>query len=122
MLLESPFDILAETYDSDFTKSSIGKLQRKRVGKLLTPVLQSYNKPLKILEINCGTGEDALHFAEMGHTIIATDASEVMIGKSQQKLYGSKINKGQIKFVQCSFDCLPDHFKNEKFDLIFSNF
>jgi SAM-dependent methyltransferase len=122
MLQGSPFDILAETYDSDFTESSIGKLQRRRVWKLLAPILQSQNKPLKILEINCGTGEDALHFAEMGHAVIATDASQVMIEKAQQKLYASKISKHQIKFIQCSFGGLLDHFKNEKFDLIFSNF
>jgi len=122
MLQESPFDILAETYDSDFTESAIGKLQRKRVWGLLTPVLRSYNRPLKILEINCGTGEDALHFAEMGHEVVATDESKVMIEKSQQKLYRSKINSHQIKFIQCSFSGLIDHFKNEKFDLVFSNF
>jgi SAM-dependent methyltransferase len=122
MLQESPFDVLAETYDSDFTKSSIGKLQRKRVWKLLVPILQSYNRTLKILEINCGTGEDALYFAEMGHAVFATDASAVMIEKAQQKLYASKIKSDQIKFIQCGFGGLTDHFKNEKFDFVFSNF
>jgi len=122
MLQETPFDILAETYDSDFTESSIGSIQRKRVWSLLTPILQSFNRPLKILEINCGTGEDALHFAEMGHAVIATDASEVMIEKCQQKLFASKVNRDQIKFIQCSFARLTEHFKNETFDFIFSNF
>jgi ubiquinone/menaquinone biosynthesis C-methylase UbiE len=88
---------------------------KKRVWKILTPILLSYNKPLKILEINCGTGEDALHFAEMGHEVVAIDESKVMIEKSQQKLYRSKINNPQIKFIQCSFSGLIDHFKNEKF-------
>ncbi len=120
MLVQSPFDILAETYDVDFTESLIGKLQRKRVWGLLMPVLQSYNHPLKILEINCGTGEDALRFAEMGHTVMATDASRVMIEKAQKKLSESKINK--ITFIQCSFTQLKNHFANEKFDLVFSNF
>jgi SAM-dependent methyltransferase len=122
MLQQSPFDILAEAYDSDFTKSSIGRLQRKRVWKILTPILRSYNRPLKILEINCGTGEDALHFAEMGHIVTATDESGVMIEKAQQKLFASKINSAPIKFIQCSFSELTDHFKDEKFDVVFSNF
>ncbi len=122
MLKESPFDILAETYDSDFTQSRIGKLQRKRVWEILMPVLQSYNHPLKILEINCGTGEDALRLAEIGHTVIATDASKVMLEKAQQKLYSSKINSDHIQFIQCGFSELTDHFADEKFDLVFSNF
>ncbi len=122
MLVQSPFDILAETYDADFTESLIGKLQRKRVWELLMPVLQSYNRPLKILEINCGTGEDALRLAEMGHTVIAADASKVMIEKAQEKLYASKIKSNRITFIQCSFNQLKNHFANEKFDLVFSNF
>src|SRR6476620_6887196 len=122
MLQESPFDILAETYDEDFTGSSIGKLQRKRVWKLLTPILQSRDRPLKILELNCGTGADALHFAQMGHIVVATDASEAMIEKARQKVYGLKINSQQIKFIQCSFNGLMRYFENEKFDLVFSNF
>jgi ubiquinone/menaquinone biosynthesis C-methylase UbiE len=86
MLTQSPFDILAETYDADFTQSQIGKLQRERVWKFLQAILQTLGRPLKILEINCGTGEDALRLAAMGHNIVATDASEIMIEKAQQKL------------------------------------
>lgn len=122
MLAQSPFDILAETYDADFTQGEIGKLQRKRVWKLLNKVLNLYDRPLKILEINCGTGEDALQLASMGHTVIATDASEIMIEKAQQKLYASGVNSKYIYFMQCSFDELEQNFKNEKFDLVFSNF
>lgn len=122
MLAQSPFDILAETYDTDFTRSEIGKLQRKRVWKLLSKVLKLYDRPLKILEINCGTGEDALQLTLMGHTVIATDASEVMIEKAQQKLSAFRVNGKYIHFMQCSFGELEQNFKNETFDLVFSNF
>src|SRR4051794_8659360 len=101
MLVQPPFDILAETYDADFTQSQIGKLQRKRVWKFLKDVLRTYNRPLQILEINCGTGEDALKLATMGHTVIATDASKVMIEKAQQKLETSNISSDQVEFLQC---------------------
>jgi SAM-dependent methyltransferase len=122
MLAQSPFDILAETYDSDFTRSEIGMLQRNRVWVLLNKILQAYNRPLKILEINCGTGEDALRLAALGHTVVATDASEVMLEKATQKLYASKINSSNISFVQCRFNELAQNFQNEEFDLVFSNF
>jgi ubiquinone/menaquinone biosynthesis C-methylase UbiE len=122
MLAQSPFDILAETYDADFTQSQIGKLQRKRVWKFLDAVLQIFDKPLKILEINCGTGEDAIRLSAMGHTVIATDASALMIEKAQQKCEISNISGTQIEFIQSSFDELKQNFKDEKFDLVFSNF
>ena len=119
---QSPFDILAESYDADFTQSSIGQLQRKRVWKLVNPVLQSNNHPLNILEINCGTGEDAFHFIRMGHTVTATDASVVMIEKAVQKAEVLKINTDKLQFIQCSFIQLPEYFPDKKFDLIFSDF
>ena len=122
MTERSPFDIFAETYDTDFTGSAIGILQRKRVWNFLMPVLQLYQRPLRILEINCGTGEDALRLAEMGHSVIATDVSGAMIGKAKQKTDVLKIKTNAPEFIQCSFDGLLHHFSNKKFDLIFSDF
>jgi 2-polyprenyl-3-methyl-5-hydroxy-6-metoxy-1,4-benzoquinol methylase len=122
MLAQSPFDILAETYDTDFTQSQIGKLQRNRVWKCIDILLQNTDKPLRILEINCGTGEDALKLAAMGHSVIATDASEIMIEKARQKSSMSKINRDRIEFIQCSFNELKQNYQNENFDLVFSNF
>ena len=79
MLEASPFDTLAETYDADFSSSAIGLMQRKRVWKWLVPLLNESGRSLNILEINCGTGEDAIRLASMGHRVIATDASAAMI-------------------------------------------
>ena len=72
------FDSSATTYDSDFTFSEIGKLQRNRVHVFLAKNILNQNK-LSVLEINCGTGEDALWLAERGCDVIATDASSKMI-------------------------------------------
>ncbi|HEX5151434.1 MAG TPA: methyltransferase domain-containing protein [Parafilimonas sp.] len=122
MLAQSPFDILAETYDADFTRSRIGRLQRERVWKFLRALLNTPGKSLKILEINCGTGEDALKLAAMGHNVVATDASAIMIEKAQQKKEISNAGGNQIEFIQSSFDELRQNFDGEKFDLVFSNF
>lgn len=115
-----PFDVMAETYDKDFSHSYIGKLQREKVWSYLLPVLKAAKKPLNILELNCGTGEDALRLAALGHNVIATDASEVMIQKAQNKLH---INQNKsLQFVQCSFQNISSLAYDEKFDLVFSNF
>jgi len=118
MLAASPFDKLAETYDHDFTRSLIGQAQRKRVWKFLLPLLTDIDRPLNILEINCGTGEDALRLASLGHNVIATDASEAMITKAKAK---AGITKG-VQFYACAFDQLKNSFRGQKFDLVFSNF
>ena len=118
----SPFDVLAENYDTDFTQAEIGKLQRERVWQGLYKLLAVYDRPLKILEINCGTGYDALKLAAMGHSVMATDASAMMIRKASEKLLSAGNIAGKVEFMQCSFGELAACFSNEKFDLIFSNF
>ena len=118
--MHSPFDIMAETYDADFTNTVIGQLQRKQVWELLEPVLKSYQKPVKILEINCGTGEDALELSRAGHFVTATDGSATMIEKARQKAVLAGENN--IHFDVCRFDELYHHFRGDRFDLVISNF
>lgn len=118
----SPFDVLAETYDADFTHSAIGKMQRERVWQGLYKLLAASSRPLQILEINCGTGYDALKLASLGHSVAAADASAVMISKAKEKLLLTSDCKGKVEFIQCSFSELKDHFSNKKFDLVFSDF
>jgi len=120
MMTASPFDVMAETYDQDFTGSAIGRLQRARVWKLLLPVISQYQRPLSILELNCGTGEDAVKLATMGHHVWATDASGAMIAKAQQKAIG--VNAKNLSFSTCSFCDIENQFAGHQFDLVFSNF
>ena len=122
MLEASPFDTLAETYDADFSSSAIGLMQRKRVWKWLVPLLNESGRSLNILEINCGTGEDAIRLASMGHRVIATDASAAMIAKANEKISGSAIPPTGVQFMTSTFDQLNHLFAGQKFDLIFSNF
>jgi SAM-dependent methyltransferase len=116
------FDILAQNYDADFTGSQIGQLQRKRVWSYLMPLLNNTKSCLRILEINCGTGEDAMQMAALGHSVMATDASAMMIEKAQDKLNSSTNKSLDLQFAVCAFNNLKQIFANEKFDLIFSNF
>jgi SAM-dependent methyltransferase len=117
--MHSPFDIMADTYDADFTHTAIGQLQRKQVWEFLDPVLKAYQKPLRILELNCGTGEDALKLSRSGHFVTATDGSERMIERLRQK---AQLSENNIRIQVCKFNELHGHFKNEKFDLVISNF
>ncbi|MES1220136.1 MAG: class I SAM-dependent methyltransferase [Bacteroidota bacterium] len=117
MNITTPFDILAETYDADFTTSSIGILQRERVWHYLTMTLNSMGNPLNMLEINCGTGEDAFKLSELGHKVIATDASAAMIKKAKLKL-----RSNEVEFITCSFDELGTTLNGRQFDFVLSNF
>lgn len=75
------FDAAARDYDQTFTHTGVGKAQRERVWHYLRQL------PIKegstVLEVNCGTGEDAKRWHESGYTIIASDLSPKMIAKAQ---------------------------------------
>jgi ubiquinone/menaquinone biosynthesis C-methylase UbiE len=111
------FDVLARDYDTQFTTSMVGAGQRSISRKWLLKLLQGKNK-LNILEINCGTGADAIWMADMGHNVIATDQSPKMIAIAQAKI----TPVGTPEFLACAFDELGSYFSENEFDLVFSNF
>ncbi|MEZ5082787.1 MAG: class I SAM-dependent methyltransferase [Bacteroidales bacterium] len=114
------FDNVAQLYDESFTSSGIGKALRRQVYVYLETILPE-NKPLDILELNCGTGHDALYFAKRGHNVIATDISSDMIAVANDKAKREK-PIASVRFVVSDMRDLSEISNGEKFDLIFSNF
>jgi len=117
MEIQTPFDALAETYEQQFVHLRIGQMQRQLVWNYLLPLVNK--RPLRILELNCGTGEDAARLASMGHSVIATDASSKMIAQCTIKMGDRQEN---LQFVRSSFEEIKSNFTGHQFDLIFSNF
>ena len=112
------FDAVAERYDELFTHSLVGRAQRDVVWEIVDGIFRPGDK---ILELNCGTGEDAAHLAKRGISVVACDASARMIEKSQQKL------ASQSSAAAASFHWLPTERICEirfraPFDGLFSNF
>ncbi|WP_400076072.1 class I SAM-dependent methyltransferase [Winogradskyella sp. R77965] len=110
------FDIASSNYDTAFTFSNIGKAQRSIVFKYLGSII-STDERLSILELNCGTGEDAIHFAKLGHNVLATDISEGMI-----KVAKAKANSKNLIFKTQDINSINENSFDKKFDFIFSNF
>ena len=65
----------APVFDSQYTADTIIQYKRKRVRDHVLRYLKSKST---ILELNAGTGEDAVFFAQNGHTVHATDISDPM--------------------------------------------
>ena len=74
-----------------------------------------------ILELNAGTGEDAVFFAQHGHTVHATDISDAMqtMLKEKVKLHGLQMN---ISNEICTYTELENLSDRGPYDCIFSNF
>ncbi|HEV2116823.1 MAG TPA: class I SAM-dependent methyltransferase [Terriglobales bacterium] len=79
----APFDALAESYDRIFTDSLIGRAQRNAVWRQLDT---TFLPGQRVLELNCGTGVDALHLAARGVRVEAFDVSPAMIRVAGRRL------------------------------------
>ncbi|HET6320253.1 MAG TPA: methyltransferase domain-containing protein [Chloroflexota bacterium] len=80
MIAAAPFDRVAERYDADFTSTQLGRLLRRRVWRHL-----QFEQGQHVLELGCGTGEDALWLASRGVRVLATDVSEGMLAQARLK-------------------------------------
>lgn len=122
------FDELASDYDAAFTESAIGKALRAIVWARLEQV---FNAPGRILELGCGTGEDALCLARRGLEVVGVDASARMIQVARQKASDADRchngGSGNGLAGRLEFHCLPMQslgptFEGQSFDGVLSNF
>src|SRR5439155_6351864 len=81
--IRAPFDAIAATYDETFTNSRIGRAQRDTIWHELDRV---FRPGQHILEINCGTGVDAIYLASRGVDVLACDSAPRMIEVARKRL------------------------------------
>lgn len=117
---QSAFDAVAQRYDETFTDTKIGGLQRAAVHSYLDRHVFGRD-PLTILELGCGTGEDAVRFAESGHSVTATDLSPSMLAATLEKMKGSQSTQ-QIQTMPLDLRAPDECHLEGPFDLVFSNF
>jgi ubiquinone/menaquinone biosynthesis C-methylase UbiE len=73
----------------------------------------------RLLELNAGTGTDAVELARRGYTVHATDIAPGMLERLQSKVERLELN-GKITVQQCSFTEL-DNIQGAPFDAVFSD-
>ena len=74
----------------------------------------------RVLEMNCGTGEDALWLASRGVRVLATDIAPRMLQAARDKLAGSAA-AANAEFRQLAWEDLA-RLDSEPFDGLLSNF
>jgi SAM-dependent methyltransferase len=79
----SPFDDMAADYDRSFTDSTIGKLMRQAVWRRLDACFRPGDR---VLELNCGTGADAIYLGRRGVRVLATDIAPAMLDVVRAKV------------------------------------
>ena len=113
------FDQFAHDYDEHFG-GILGRLFRRAVWRWLD---DAFERGEHVLELSCGTGEDALHLAERGVRILATDPSGGMLEVARKKILAEE-GSGRIQLRRLAIEqlgTLKDEF-GEGFSGAFSNF
>ena len=114
----SAFDRLASNYDNIFTNTLIGRAQRDSVWKIL---LETFHRGDNILELNCGTGEDALFLARNNISVMSCDASQEMIAYAEQRLTAQPVPLSVV-FCHLPTERIRELAPTRRFDGAFSNF
>jgi ubiquinone/menaquinone biosynthesis C-methylase UbiE len=112
------FDEMAREYDAAFTETAVGRALREIVWSHLDG---AFGPSQHVLDLGCGTGEDALHLARAGVKVTAADMSAEMIAVAEAKM------RRLAEVEPIEFHCLPMEgvaasFRTRSFEGVFSNF
>jgi ubiquinone/menaquinone biosynthesis C-methylase UbiE len=111
------YDRNADKYDEFIENNPNLMRMRQRVYRFVTARLP---KGSRILDLACGTGTDAVWFAQNGYYVHGVDISGEMLQRAKQK--ASELNlQDRLSFEQFSYTDLKN-VSADKFDLTFSNF
>jgi ubiquinone/menaquinone biosynthesis C-methylase UbiE len=108
----------APVFDEQYSADTIIQYKRQRVRAVLQQVLPPNSQ---VLELNSGTGEDAIWLAQQGHRVHATDVAVGMQQVLQQKVAAAGLS-ASISTELCSFTQLEQLQHKGPYHCIFSNF
>lgn len=116
--VSAAFTKQSKVFDELYSDNTIIKYKRKRVRDHVIKYLQPKSF---ILELNSGTGEDAIFFSQQGHRVHATDLSDGMQQVLRKKVIDNDL-ENLVSSELCSFTELPFLKNKGPYDAIFSNF
>ncbi len=121
-IIPDAFNAAAASYDDEFTHTPLGRLLRRRVWHHLG---RCFPAGSRVLELACGTGEDAVWLAAQGVQVTATDGSGEMVLVTRQKARAREV-EDRVSARQVSLQMLIDQPEKvapaTPFDGVFSNF
>jgi SAM-dependent methyltransferase len=115
---QKAWDLAAQTYETAFIETSTGRLWRSAVWAELD---RAFIPGSTVLEMNCGTGVDAIHLARRGIAVCACDISSAMIERARDGATAAGLDR-LIDFRVLATEELDQIPLEERFTGAFSNF
>ena len=110
------YDRFAKAYRA-IDASTTDQELRSHYGKIITLLCRSFNRPITVLDLGCGTGR-YFHCLDNVQNLIGIDASSEMLKEARQPIHQEQINIPHTELI-CG-DFLSQFFPTESFDLIYS--
>ena len=122
--MDHHFDTIAEAFSRTAEKYDTFAIDHPNQTRMRSKVYASVERFVpagsRILELNAGTGTDAVELARRGYTVHATDISPGMLVRLKEKVYRLDLSS-RVTVQQCSFTDL-EQINGAPFDAMFSNF
>lgn len=104
-------DSVAFDYDTYFSEHNLLRLDREFLDR-------HFERPGRLLDLGCGTGRLAVHFAERGFSVVGVDLSERMLAVAREKCEEKGVPISLILGNICELGA----FRDETFDYVISMF
>ncbi|HKP54300.1 MAG TPA: class I SAM-dependent methyltransferase [Chloroflexia bacterium] len=117
------FNLSAPFYDADQAHNRVARWSRARSLQVLD---RAFAPGDRLLELGCGTGEEAIHLARRSISVVATDAAPAMLDVLKAKLsHHEKSISEHITPILISagkIGSLVERFGKQSFDGVYSSF